>query len=508
MKQLKLASYIFLTIFIILINILIFLNFQSNYNEQIEKLQEQSVSNLESRYLHITKNLKLLADIYFEEVINQEPILNILKGLENSHEPERDKIRQELYQAMLPIYKRMQKIDFRQVHFHLKDNTSFLRMHTPDIYGDSLTNIRDTISKTNDTLQSQHGFEEGRIYNGFRNVYPIIYNGVHLGSVELSLSFNAVRSMMEQTYENHFAFMVAKDVVDTKVFKDQIEKNYMISYIDPHFYFEKRYSNHEEFKKMKNKFNLLSSAQKETIKGILHNFKSFSMIGKYNDTSFELSFLTIYNTNQKPVAYIISQSQNSLYIALTQQYEKQILFLILISSFIFAFGIFWILNNQKNIYEYKSNTDALTQVFNRTKFYSDFDEVHTKRSTDKTFCLLLIDIDDFKHINDTYGHGVGDKVLVEFVKNIKRSIRSSDEIYRWGGEEFLVAIHAPLEQTKEIANKIITNTQKLICCENIKITCSIGIACYEKEQSIDELVTASDNKMYEAKQSGKNQFKY
>lgn len=508
MGQLKVASYSFLLIFFILLNCIVFFTLQANYNEQIRNIEKQSMLSLESRYNYISKNLKLLADIYFTEVINQKPILEILKDLPTSNSLERDIIRKKLYDQIAPIYKRMEKLDFRQVHFHTIDNSSFLRMHKPNIYGDSLTNIRDTIVQTNKTLISQHGFEEGRIYNGFRNVYPIIYNGKHLGSVELSLSFNALRSMMERTYENHFAFMVSKSTVDTKVFKDQIVKNYLPSYIDENFYFEKRYTNHKLYNTMKNHFNHLSSDQINFIHDNLNEFKSFSIISSDTKNNFELSFLAVYNTKGNPVAYIISNTQNPLFSALKQQYEKQILFLISISFFLLAISIVWILYGQKKTFENRSNTDPLTKAYNRTKFYDDYEEVHTNRATDKPFCLMMIDIDDFKQVNDKFGHSIGDHILIDFTKVLKNSIRSSDSIYRWGGEEFIITVHEPIESVKKIANKIIKNTNKNKYTHNIKVSCSIGISCYKEKQTIDDLVKLADDQMYLAKKAGKNQFKF
>ena len=266
MLKFKTASFGFLILLTLVINALVYFAITSKNKEQIKQMKLNAITNLESRYDHITKHLKLLAEIYFIEVIDQKPILDILKDLPNSNDQQKSIIREKLYNKLVPVYKRMQKYDFRQLHFHLPNNSSFLRMHKSHLFGDDLSDIRKTIVMTNKTLVSQHGFEEGRIYNGFRNVYPIIYQGTHLGSVELSLSFNAIRAMMEKTYENHFLFIVDKNVVDKKVFKDQIDKNYTPSYLSNNYYFEKKYTHHKKFLAVKEKFDSLSKEQKQFIR--------------------------------------------------------------------------------------------------------------------------------------------------------------------------------------------------------------------------------------------------
>ncbi len=508
MIKFKGASFGFLILLILTINALVYFAINSNNKEQTKQIKLNAITNLESRYSHITKHLKLLAEIYYIEVINQKPVLEILKDLPNSDDHQKSVIREKLYNKLIPVYKRMQKYDFRQLHFHLPNNSSFLRMHKPNLYGDDLSDIRKTIVMTNKTLVSQHGFEEGRIYNGFRNVYPLIYHGIHLGSVELSLSFNAIRTMMEKTYENHFMFIVDKKVVDTKVFKNEIDKNYTSSYLSDDYYFEKKYTHHKKYLSAKEKFDSLSKEQKTSIEEKLKKHQTFSVLGTQNNNDFELTFLAIRNIDNQKVAYIISTAKNIPYTLLKEQYEKEILFMISISFILLAIGIVSILNNQKKIFEIKSYTDPLTKIYNRNKFYENFKEDYSKRSTDHDFCLILLDIDDFKQINDHYGHGVGDDILIELTNVIRNNIRSSDNIYRWGGEEFLITIKAPFESSKHIAQKILSNTQKHNFTHGIHLTCSMGLAKFEDEMNIDSLVKAADDKMYEAKLSGKNQIKY
>ncbi len=157
--------------------------------------------------------------------------------------------------------------------------------------------------------------------------------------------------------------------------------------------------------------------------------------------------------------------------------------------------------------------DPLTGAYNRREGYRLITSL-LKRATleRKNVCLLVLDLDDFKKINDTYGHHVGDIVLKELVKNIRRSIRSEEDIVvRWGGEEFIVAVYnVPPEKAYEIAERIRKRVENnLIKLDNnlvLKPTVSIGVACSEKEGTymFEELFSIADKRLYKAKKQGKN----
>lgn len=114
-------------------------------------------------------------------------------------------------------YKRLEEsVGIKQLHFHLPNNDSFLRMHRVDRFGDNLTSVRESIRLANQQLKFTQGFEEGRIFNGFRYVFPLFYEANHIGSVELSVSFTALKQLLDQVFDNHFDFILKSEVVETK----------------------------------------------------------------------------------------------------------------------------------------------------------------------------------------------------------------------------------------------------------------------------------------------------
>jgi diguanylate cyclase (GGDEF)-like protein len=158
-------------------------------------------------------------------------------------------------------------------------------------------------------------------------------------------------------------------------------------------------------------------------------------------------------------------------------------------------------------YEELSTIDTLTGIFNRfmfeQKLKSEMERVH--RYKKETFSLAILDIDNFKRINDTFGHTEGDTVLKELVLEVKKHLRSTDVFSRWGGEEFIIIL--PLTNIDE-AHKAISHIRELIANYSFNkvgtVTCSIGVTEYNKDDTFHSVIMRADEAMYNAKTAGKN----
>jgi len=119
---------------------------------------------------------------------------------------------------------------------------------------------------------------------------------------------------------------------------------------------------------------------------------------------------------------------------------------------------------------------------------------------------MLIDIDDFKNVNDTYGHQDGDAVLRKLVKIIKKSLRKSDLVARYGGEEFAIIMpETSIKKAFTVAERIRKNAANMLKCKELNITISIGIGTLsEKINSVYDLIRIADAALYRAKRGGKN----
>lgn len=161
--------------------------------------------------------------------------------------------------------------------------------------------------------------------------------------------------------------------------------------------------------------------------------------------------------------------------------------------------------DQKHL-EKLSQVDQLTQVFNRRRIEDIFETIfYESKKFNGTFSIIIIDIDHFKKINDTFGHLFGDFVLKEVSKSLKKSIRETDFLGRYGGEEFLIITkNCTGEAASKLAEKLRTNISN-IELDKVLVTASFGLVEFDKKFSNkDEMFNEADANLYEAKNSGRN----
>ncbi len=155
-------------------------------------------------------------------------------------------------------------------------------------------------------------------------------------------------------------------------------------------------------------------------------------------------------------------------------------------------------------------TDPLTKLFNRRAINKQLDSELVKVSqTPIKLCLCIMDLDNFKQVNDTNGHDFGDYVLVEIARILNEEIRDSDTVGRWGGEEFFILLadtdsDDALVILNRLLNKISTHTFRLNAISK-QITATIGFSLYQKSTLLKDVIKAADDALYEGKKAGRNQ---
>ncbi len=151
--------------------------------------------------------------------------------------------------------------------------------------------------------------------------------------------------------------------------------------------------------------------------------------------------------------------------------------------------------------------DSLTEIYNRYKIDDAINiQIARYRRYKEIFCIFMFDIDNFKIVNDTYGHDVGDRVLKALSRLVLNHIRTTDIFGRWGGEEFVIILeNTRKEEAFVIAEKLRKIVEASLIDGKYKITISIGVAQYEDPESREELVKKVDEALYRAKENGRNQ---
>ncbi len=218
------------------------------------------------------------------------------------------------------------------------------------------------------------------------------------------------------------------------------------------------------------------------------------------------------------VCYVISRLFEPVYVI--DETAEMIMYIVnafLMFMVIFAFMmlLFWDINHRSDKLAAKnsqldemSKKDPLTKLYNRR--YMNY-ELNRRMSNligeGRIFGLIMADIDNFKRVNDTYGHDVGDDVLIAVANEFTSALRGDDCVCRWGGEEFLVIVNGNHQVTADVAERIRKRIEALTIKSNgheLKITMTFGISESIPGLRVERLIQIADERLYKGKQDGKN----
>ena len=216
-------------------------------------------------------------------------------------------------------------------------------------------------------------------------------------------------------------------------------------------------------------------------------------------TVFLLSAVTIYN----------------IYPAQTNEFIMHIFWMLASLSFGFLDGYLLEDSNRSTFLKQEeleklASTDKLTGLYNRAKLEEVLkSELDQSKRYGRNFGMLILDIDYFKDINDTYGHLIGDDFLVELTNVIKRSTRSSDTLIRWGGEEFvIICLETDKQDAITLAQNIRQNIEKTPFKTIGSRTVSIGVTINKDDDNVHSITTRADQALYKAKSEGRNRVEF
>lgn len=154
-------------------------------------------------------------------------------------------------------------------------------------------------------------------------------------------------------------------------------------------------------------------------------------------------------------------------------------------------------------------TDSLTKTFNRKAIFDILKhEIERSKRNEESLSICILDIDDFKKINDTYGHISGDTVIKEVADVVVQSVRSIDYVGRWGGEEFIVVMPSTcIDEAITAANRIsgnIRNLEIISSDRSIRTTATIGVSALYEADTCESLLEKADKNLYKGKSGSKN----
>lgn len=282
----------------------------SNHNQTQERYYQDRIGQLDIAYRETVSSYNLAAQLIFDDTVNQPEVLELFSQAKDADEEQQAVIRAELLSLLQDDYERWQGLNLRQLHFHLPNNHSFLRFHRPDLFGDDLTDVRYTVRVVNETQQPITGFEEGRIFNGFRYVFPLSWEGEHIGSVETSVSFSAIQSQMNSVYPGGVNFALKTSVVGASVFESE-QDNYELSDLTDDYVYDTAvvaaYTNPDiSWRTIQNINAKINNKAADEMK----TGESFALTARVDGVNYIVSFLPINNVQGEQVAYLAAYSED------------------------------------------------------------------------------------------------------------------------------------------------------------------------------------------------------
>lgn len=468
----------------------------TDYYQRRDEFLERRLAVFQTRMDATGKTLSTFSRYVFEQTINRRDILSLMQQAVHTDGKQRDEIRTLLYSKIRPDYERLKKYNFRQLHFQLPDNTSFLRMHSPEKHGDDLSGVRETVRRTNKLQEPVFAYEEGRIYNGYRFVYPLFLDDEHCGSVEVSFSMQSFIDILSQMEDSDYYFGIRRSVVDSIIFQEDRDR-YVDSCFSSDFLFDREVM-------PRNRNEALFQTADAELRILLDSGESGAFAIMQGGSRKIILVNHVRNLAGTPVACFIAVSDDRV----LSHYFRDFLIIMGISVIIFLilFGAALLLIREREKLRYLSLTDMLTGLRNRVALVDILEQEQDRAIRyDKPLSVMMIDIDNFKLINDRFGHAEGDTVLKNLARLMRSTLRTSDYAARWGGEEFLVLLtDTPFESGVIAAENFCAEVASSYLSTLTPVTISIGITALAPDDSTDTLIARSDEALYEAKRQGKN----
>jgi len=485
-------------VFFSLIFSFVYLTFDRS-QRQIAAATENDVTSITTMFRHnILENSNMLEAVSHALLRNKE-IEDALK----------EKNRSTLLSLSTKLFNELSK-EHQITHFyyHGVDRTNLLRVHKPERFGDKIS--RFTMIEAESLGSVSSGIELG-ILGTFtlRHVTPWYDPNQQLvGYIELGMEIDGIFTSIEQLYNTHLYMLIHKKYLDKGRW---IEGMRMLGH-DADWDALDQYvvTNLRKGQNLPDEF-IANLAAPETVaagefdmelKGLRHRARMIPIDDK-GKRNVGMMWILLDTENELEdsikVTLIASAIATSLGIILF------VLFYRLVS------GIESELSKHQKMLRQIATNDGLTGVYNRRSFDTIIaKEVDRAKRYERDLSLMIIDIDHFKKVNDTYGHVAGDGVLKALAQRLSEQLRSNDHLARYGGEEFVIVLpETPLEMAHLLAERVrksageqdyqVGNNQTL------NLTLSIGVSSYPAQAStVEELTFHADSALYEAKETGRN----
>ncbi len=297
----------FFLIVVLLFGGLVWSRYQQLYSQHLSARE----TTFHSSYNSIISSFQLVAKTLANEVIYQDDTLKLVHAIVTSEGEQRNYMRGLLYRKLYSTYTRANQYSVRQLHFHFPDGRSMLRFHKLNKADDDLSIYRPSVRIANEQQREVNGYESGRIVHGFRNVYPLYYQGTPIGSVEISNSFQQLRKiLMETSSDSNYLFVMLKADLWHKLAAGQ-QVFYRGSTLHDDYVSENphtcRHENFGEIAEVTDDMHsmLASLRDHQDLKDGLASEGDFALVMNWEKQIYSVLFHSVKNIEGKHAAYIL-----------------------------------------------------------------------------------------------------------------------------------------------------------------------------------------------------------
>ncbi|MDX1351505.1 MAG: EAL domain-containing protein [Thiomicrorhabdus sp.] len=467
---------------------------------------------------HIDKNMQSISQSYHNHIERQISYLEGSLQLLNDNDAIRQAFINKDRQTLLTLTQPLLENAFKPnhiTHFYFTDadGVNFIRIHDPSRYGDKILRTTQVQAKNNDQITT--GIEVGMLGTlTLRSVMPWHdNNGNTIGYIELGIDILQIVKQLSRI-EKHPMFLALNKNLFTPEDWDNGAKPFGESRMPWGFH-----------------PNLVVSADEESLTTpnfTLPNLEKTIEISKQAnytnrfDIAIDWQAIPLYDVHSKPVGYLFVSLE-------LKSWSKSFQHDVLVSSLIFilvsillvvAINHFGkrIRHAESRAHEtieqlnFMASYDKLTGLPNRELFLFELEQ-HIKEAQrfGHELALCFLDIDDFKKINDTLGHSMGDQLLVHVSRFMSDQLRDCDILSRFGGDEFVLLLpQSDLESTAQILPRLLLTDKTFeIDEQTLHVSTSIGISNFPQDgKTAEELLKHADTAMYHAKHEGKNRYHF
>lgn len=333
--------------------------------QEKERLQlAEHTSVVATTYRACVAMFHLTTETFIRQVVERREVLETFARGQRGTELQRSRARGELYRLLASAYADLDQHGIHQLHFHTLDSRSFLRFHAPDKYNDALAEIRPSVGMVNRDQRAVFGFEIGRFGLGFRYLYPLVYQGHHLGSVETGVTFRAISEAMAQIDPGReYLLTLRRDLVERKVFSEQ-RRLYVDSPVHADFLIEdpslKIPGSPAPLSPVMQQLNVQLRRYPEVRTGMLTG-KPFSLALSRDHDDWAVSFVPAENISGENVAYLVAYSHFPVVAELRREYQVSLVLLTLILAGLTGLS-WWLLATHRTLRKDARQLQAITET--------------------------------------------------------------------------------------------------------------------------------------------------